>query len=755
MMLYRYLFFVVLVLIAPMAMAQYDQFAGIKICIDPGHGGHDSDDRPTDLGIGVTYYESDANWEAIGYLDTLLQKLGAQVKITKTTNDPNSPDRQPSLSDRVQVANSFGADYFHSFHTNGSANKSVNYSLVLYAGPADGNADNPEALNVAEIMDDELFVYMKTESHSARADIPFTGYTNGLGVLNNLNMAGTLSEASFHSNINEGRRLMNSEYRKAAAWAILKSFIKHYNKDELSVGELGGVVADSQGNALNEIKVTINPGTANELVYNGDLFLNGFYFFDWLSPGDYEVKYEKEEYDTQTQTVSIQPGAYTEIDVTLAGGPAIAPSTPSLEYITNSDAGSGVNAGWQANTEPTLLGYRLYYATNDAKTQWALAADETTLDAQSTSVQIASANDFIDVPTSDAYHFKLTAVEQTGLESGSGDVYAKSSNTDGDKILIVDGFDRSGGSYTGLYHDFATSYFMAIRETKDAVVSTAANEAVSAGTILLSDYDVVVWFLGDESTADETISNTEQAKLASYLDAGGKLLISGSEIGWDLDNKGTTGDKTFYNNYLKASYVSDGASDYSPAIGITGTDFEGLSIGFGLAYPEDYPDDIAPLNGSHTILRYAVAGKNSAIAYKGTFGAGTIEGGLVYLAFPLETATQEDQNRLVNSVLTYFEKTPITGLDNEFSTDKELELSLYPNPSSNNAYLEITLDNSLSKEWVLTIYNLEGKILNQSEHNFTKGSQRLDLKVSRYKPGLYWIVLSSGKTVQTLKLVKE
>lgn len=47
--------------------------------------------------------------------------------------------------------------------------------------------------------------------------------------------------------------------------------------------------------------------------------------------------------------------------------------------------------------------------------------------------------------------------------------------------------------------------------------------------------------------------------LKTYLEQGGCLFISGSEIGWDLSNKGSAADKAFYNNYLKAVYVADDA----------------------------------------------------------------------------------------------------------------------------------------------------------------------------------------------------
>lgn len=626
---------------------------GVRICLDPGHGGHDSDDRPTELGVGTTYYESDANWEVVGYLDSLLQKLGAETKITKVTNDPESEDRDPSLSDRVQVGNAFESDYFHSFHTNGSDNTTVNYTLILYAGPEDGTADYPESYEMAEIMDDELFAYMRTTTKYARADIPFTGYTNGLGVLNNLNMPSTLSEASFHSNIDEGRRLMNSSYRKAAAWGVVKSFLKYFEQPSLSVGEIGGVVTDEDGTALNEVTVTLQSGTASEKVYSGDVFLNGFYFFDWLSPGSYEVKIEKFGFDAKIETVEVVAGQYAEVDVSLtkAGG---APGVPELLTL-ETEGSSGVSAQWVANTEETLLGYRLYYATDGTKENWMLAADESVLDAGTTSIVLASSDEFQFPPQEEVNYFELRSVAESGAESEGGQIFSIWSNPTEDQVLIVDGFDRRTGSYTEAEHDFISSYMTAIKDTRVAGVSSCTNESVAEGLLSLSDYDLVVWILGDESTTNETFDTDEQEAVSAYLDAGGKLLVSGSEIGWDLDVKGDEADQTFYASYLKASCIGDGSASFSPASGISGTVFDGQTVDFGITYPEDYPDDIAAVDGAEVLLSYAVEGAHGGVGYKGTFANSGIEGGLVYFSFPIETASETNQRLLIKTAMDYLE----------------------------------------------------------------------------------------------------
>jgi len=94
----------------------------------------------------------------------------------------------------------------------------------------------------------------------------------------------------------------------------------------------------------------------------------------------------------------------------------VSAAAPILYSITNSGTATQVTATWKANVEPTLLGYRLYYATNDALTNWALAANETTLTAATTSVTLNAAQ-FVVPPSQNVYHFKLTAVVSNGINT--------------------------------------------------------------------------------------------------------------------------------------------------------------------------------------------------------------------------------------------------------------------------------------------------------------------------------------------------
>ena len=349
--------------------------------------------------------------------------------------------------------------------------------------------------------------------------------------------------------------------------------------------------------------------------------------------------------------------------------PSAAP--PFINYVMNPGSGNTVKIGWQANREKNLKGYRLYYANDDLLTSWTLAADETTLNKNMTTVTL-SPSQFITVPAGDVYHFKLTAVvgdaPKPDVESNWGDVYSRSSNTAGEKVLIVDGFYTSAGSYLKSSHNFVTNYFRALRDNGNLQISSASNERIHDGTISLNQYDVVVWFIGDESSAGVVLSVAERNAIRSFLNNGGKLLFSGSEAAYNLGRAGGASyDLDFMNNYFKSNYVHDGAVTFTPATGIAGTSFEGLTMPFGITYVEDWPDAIKGVNGGIDILKYnSTVERIAGIAYKGTFGSGTKEGAIIYLGFTLETATDPTMSSFMERGLEFFGvggALPVTGLD--------------------------------------------------------------------------------------------
>jgi MYXO-CTERM domain-containing protein len=156
---------------------------------------------------------------------------------------------------------------------------------------------------------------------------------------------------------------------------------------------------------------------------------------------------------------------------------------------------------------------------------------------------------------------------------------------------------------------------------------------VENGGVLLGAYAAIDWVLGNESTADETFSGTEQTLVAAYLAAGGSLFVSGDEIGWDLDAQGSAADRAFYNGPLQANYVADDSNDYS----VTGVAmFSGLAFDFdggsGSSYTVGYPDVIEPAPGAASV---------PVLEYSAGITAGVASSNVIVLGFPFETIEQE------------------------------------------------------------------------------------------------------------------
>ncbi|TWT48836.1 AmiA-like protein [Botrimarina hoheduenensis] len=271
------------------------------------------------------------------------------------------------------------------------------------------------------------------------------------------------------------------------------------------------------------------------------------------------------------------------------------------------------------------------------------------------------------------YYFKIVANNAGGQSVGSEVVAAKPS-ADTAKILIVNGFDRlerslvPKESFTGsatLTADrvrprFANSMDYAVQigdalaaAGARAAVSTASNEGLQSGAVALAEYDAVFWIAGEESTADETFNALEQNLMTAYLAQGGKLFVSGSEIGWDLEAQ--NGGAAFFNNTLRADYVADDANTYS-ASGTPGSIFEGLALQFDNGerfYDVTFPDVIVPTAGSGAItaMNYG-GGAGAAIQYDG----GAAGERVVLLGFPFETITDDSiRTQAIARVLDFFD----------------------------------------------------------------------------------------------------
>jgi len=273
-------------------------------------------------------------------------------------------------------------------------------------------------------------------------------------------------------------------------------------------------------------------------------------------------------------------------------------------------------------------------------------------------------------------------------------------------VLIVSGFhriDRFGlvqendpteGANMRMLLERANDYGYTVHhgEVIQHPFDSASSEAVAAGAVLLSDYQVVDWVLGEEALLQQTNTDvsldvSERAALAGFLDGDGALFISGSEIAWDLDYHGHGRD--FYQGCLRAAYAGDDADTYQVAP-VYGSIFDGLG-GFGFdapgEYDPDYPDIVTPLNGSTEALQYdGGAGGTAAVQY----AAGCQR--VVNLGFPFETITPAARPDVMSRVMDFLdeclETRPETAIDSPVDGRSYGEVPPFDGSASSSSGLE-------------------------------------------------------------------
>ena len=301
-------------------LAQRSDLSGIKICIDPGHGGNNpANDRHLIPDPGTDFWESESNFQKALLLKSLLEAKGASVILTRNTNSYPIDADEPSLSARVALANANNVHWFHSIHSNAagfSPNTTVNRTLMLVReqivaggspiyGPGTGQPEWQEAWDMSGLVGPKIQSMLRTQSWSRSTDLTFYSWANPpftLGVLRGLLMPGQLSEGSFHDFYPETRRLMNNSYRKMEAYAIRDAFLQYFGVPADTSCIVAGLLKNSSGTPINGVRVRLLP---ENIVYYGDNYNNGFYMLDGIAAGQHTVRFETPGFRVDSVQVNV------------------------------------------------------------------------------------------------------------------------------------------------------------------------------------------------------------------------------------------------------------------------------------------------------------------------------------------------------------------------------------------------------------------------------------------------------------------
>lgn len=329
-----------------------------KIYINPGHGGHDSDDRPTDLPkeLGFTtsdrFYESDGTLTRGKYLNEFLQAQGYSTKMSRTTN--NSSD-DLALSTIAAQSNSYGG-YFISLHSNG-ANASANYVIAEYSGTRTTNStervagSQKFALTAAQQQDVNRLTDVTYSTPRAINDYAFNGWS--LGVLASNTQVGYLVETWFHDYRPEALRMKGDVYNRFTAWQLARAYLENPIGNPMAIK--GCIIGDIRNTGKGcgyssyvsrnrDSYLAVNGATVELLNTSGtvvqtmttDKWHNGVYGFFDLTAGTYTIRVSKSGYQTQTATVTVSNGNSTlkKFNLTEGASNGINTSVPSVNHGT-------------------------------------------------------------------------------------------------------------------------------------------------------------------------------------------------------------------------------------------------------------------------------------------------------------------------------------------------------------------------------------------------------------------------------------
>ncbi len=252
-------------------------------------------------------------------------------------------------------------------------------------------------------------------------------------------------------------------------------------------------------------------------------------------------------------------------------------------------------------------------------------------------------------------------IDTTGLSDGKHIIFVRGQDVNGNwgafnaiflnvtegtpppPILLVD--DDNGSSYEG--------YFTAALDTLGSNYDTwNVGSQGSPSASILQQYDVVIWFTGDDYVT--TLTGTDQSSLAAYLDGGGSLFVTGQDIGRSV------GASSFYSDYLHATYVQDD-TDLSGLNGVSG---DSISDGFNIAISggdgannQGRPSEIDPLAPAVSIFTYDISAtkvsrEGAELQGVASSGSGAIRMGggtykVVYFAFGFEAINSAADRQLV------------------------------------------------------------------------------------------------------------
>ncbi len=292
--------------------------------------------------------------------------------------------------------------------------------------------------------------------------------------------------------------------------------------------------------------------------------------------------------------------------------------------------------------------------------------------------------------------------------------------------------------YTKAFDRATTTY--AFAELDDAL----------AGLFMPTDFKVLFVEAGRNVLEMPTVE-----VMKAYLDAGGRLFLTGAEIAWALVDPeaaqyGFYQDAGFLRDYLKVAYVADDANEGS----VRGVDGDPVSAGFSLnilggVQNQETPDQIAPLAGATTIFTYGT-NPNSVAGIRYDDGKNRV----IFLGFGLEgILSHATRGQVIEKGVQWLINGTPTGIDDRDVIAPRIA-DVYPQPVRDMLNVPVTLDRAADVR--IAVYDMTGRLRAHDQTRLGAGVHTRQLELGSLPTGVYMLHVTRGgeRASRTISIVR-